>query len=336
MPPRAKPAVSVILPFYNAAQSLDRAIASIHRQTFQDWEMIALDDGSTDASADIAGRWTGRDRRIRVVHAPHGGVVAALQRACAEARAPFLARMDADDVSAPERLQRQIAYMADRPGIAICGAWVRMTGSGIRSGRHRYESWLNSLASPEDITRDLFIECPLAHPAFFLRRTAFDAVQGYRDPGWPEDYDLLFRFWRAGFGLGIVPEVLIDWHEAPGRLSMRDPRYAPEAFRVVKRHYFLESGLVHGRRFWQWGAGEVGKPWLREWTAPKPEAVIDINPRKIGRQIHGIPVAPPEALPPPGNVFIAVVVGAPGARAEIRDWLNPRGYTETRDYRFFA
>lgn len=336
MPDRATPAVSVILPFYNAGQSLDHAIASIHGQTFEDWEIIALDDGSNDASADIAQHWAGKDKRIRPIYTPHGGMVAALQRACAGSSAPFLARMDADDVSTPDRLQRQAAYMADRPEIAICGAWVRMTGDGIRSGRRRYEAWLNSLVSPEDIARDLFIECPLAHPAFFMRRTAFETVGGYRDRGWPEDYDFLFRLWRAGFGLGIVPEVLLEWHEAPGRLSMRDPRYAPEAFRAIKRHYFLESALLEGRRFWQWGAGEVGKPWLRDWTDPKPEAVIDINPRKIGRRIHGVPVAPPEALPPPGEVFIVVTVGAPGARDEIRNWLNPRGYTETRDYRFFA
>ncbi len=87
--------------------------------------------------------------------------------------------------------------------------------------------------------------------------------------------------------------------------------------------------------FYQWGAGEVGKKWLREWQ-PKPLAVVDINPRKIGRLIHDVPVIAPEELPPPGRAFVVIAVGAPGARNVIREWLTPRGYEEPRDFLFLA
>ena len=98
----------------------------------------------------------------------------------------------------------------------------------------------------------------------------------------------------------------------------------------------FEGPLRGGRPFYQWGAGEVGKRWLREWQERKPEAVVDINPRKIGRRIHDAPVIAPEDLPPPGETFVVVAVGAPGARTDIRDWLTPRGYEETRDFLFLA
>ena len=95
----------------------------------------------------------------------------------------------------------------------------------VLGGALRYERWLNSLATPQAIERDLFVECPLAHPTFFLRADAVATAGGYRDRGWPEDYDLLLRLWRAGGRLGTVPEVLLHWRERAGRLSRTHPSY---------------------------------------------------------------------------------------------------------------
>ena len=117
---------------------------------------------------------------------------------------------------------------------------------------------------------------------------------------------------------------------------MNDPRYAPEQFRALKRHYLGETYLKERTEFYQWGAGEVGKQWLREWGRRAPKAVVDINPRKIGRTIHGTRVIIPGELPAPGAGFTVVAVGAPGARDEIRAWFAERGYTELCDYLFLA
>jgi hypothetical protein len=169
-----------------------------------------------------------------------------------------------------------------------------------------------------------------------MRRTAYEAVGGYQDHGWPEDYDLVMRLWRAGKRLGKVPEVLLDWHTGNGRLSVTDPRYSEASFRALKRHYLFETYLKGRPIFHQWWAGEVGKRWLREWTGPKPFVVIDIHPRKIGRKIHGYRVISPEQLPPPGTTFVVIAVGTPGARDEIRDWLHLHGFRELKDYLFLA
>jgi len=261
--------------------------------------------------------------------------VEALRRAAALARGPFLARMDADDVAHPRRLEAQLDRMRGDPQAGLCGTGVRMIGDRIGSGRRRYEAWINRLATHEDMVRELFVECPVPHPTFLLRREAFEAVGGYRDCPWAEDYDLCMRFFAAGWRFEKAPEPLLDWRESAGRLSRTDPRYSPESFRALKRHYLFETYL-RDRPFHQWGAGEVGKEWLREWEGGRPRAVVDINPRKIGREIHGFPVVAPEELPPPGETFTVVAVGAPGARDEIRAWMAARAYRELRDDLFVA
>jgi glycosyltransferase involved in cell wall biosynthesis len=330
------PAVSVVMPCFNAAKTLEAAIESIQTQTFQDWELIIVDDGSHDDSVKIMERAAARDRRLRLLRQTHSGIVRALQTGSALARGPFIARMDADDLAQPERLARQYAYMQEHPDVALCGTHVRMFGARIGAGRARYEAWINGLRSHDDIARDLFIECPIAHPAFFLRREPFERVGGYEERGWAEDYDLCMRLFLNGARFGMVPEPLLRWRESPGRLSMTAERYSQAQFRALKRFYLGHSYLRGRRRFHQWGAGEVGKVWLREWGHRQPDAVVDINPRKIGRKIHGVPVIAPDELPEPGTTFTLIAVGAPGARDEIRAWLKPRGYIELRDFLFVA
>lgn len=332
----AQPLISVVMPCHNAALTIEEAIDSIRGQSLADWELIILDDGSSDNSLSLAEKTAREDARIRVLSRPHRGIVPSLREACGHARGSYIARMDADDISLPQRLSRQHDLMRNHPEIGLCGCHVEVFGPAVGAGRERYETWLNQLVTPEDTARELFVECPIAHPAFFMRNDLFRAAAGYQDNGWAEDYDLCMRFFLAGIPLANVPEPLLRWRDTPERLSMQDPRYGLRAFRDLKRHYLARSYLPDNRPFYQWGAGEVGKVWLREWGSNTPCFAVDINPRKLGRAIHGIPVVPPDAVPPPGSMLGVVAVGAPGARDEIRAWYTPRGYQELRDFLFVA
>ena len=332
----SSPIVSVILPFFNAGAYLRDALRSIADQTLQEFETLLIDDGSEDSSGEVARDFAAQDSRFRVLPRTHAGIVSALQQGCAAARAPYLARMDADDVAYPNRLREQLKLMTSHPRLAVCGTLVHVTGLNVGSGRRRYEAWVNSLVSSEEHRRELLVECPIPHPTFFMRRETFDAVGGYHDCPWPEDYDLLLRLHTAGYAMAKVPEVLLEWRDRPGRLSMTDPRYSDANFRALKRRYLLHAIQHSDTPFYQWGAGEVGKRWLREWGDRPPLAVVDLHPRKLGLRIHGVPVVPPEGLPPPGNVFIVVAVGARGARDEIRAWLAVRGHKELADFVFVA
>ncbi len=331
------PLVSVIMPLFNAEATLLRAIESIQRQSFTQWEMIVYDDGSTDASFSLAQMAARDDARIRVIADRHQGIVVALQESCALARGQYLARMDADDEAMPLRLEAQLALLEAQPDIALCGTQVRMQGESVGEGRRRYERWINALNTPDEICRELFVECPLPHPTFFMRRDAYHAIGGYRQNGWPEDYDLVMRFGVQGTSMAKVATPLLHWHDTEDRLSMCDARYNEAAFRRLKRHYLKERYFKHHSSFCQWGAGDVGKRWLREWDESfRPYAVVDVNSRKIAQKIHGVSVVPLDALPPPGSALIVVMVGAPGARKKIRTWCAARGYRELKDYVFLA
>lgn len=299
-------------------------------------ELIAVDDGSTDGSLDVMERHARQDGRVRVFRRPACGIVETLRFGCAQARGAFLARLDADDVALPARLERQLALLAANPRMGLCGCRVRMVGGPLRRGRLEYEEWLNGLTDWESIRRHLFVECPVAHPAFLMRREAFEQCGGYRDAGWAEDYDLVLRMVEGAWELGNVAEVLLEWREAPHRLSRVDARYAPETFRALKRHFLKRWHLRGDRPLVQWGAGDVGKRWLREWGARRPAVVVDIEPRRVGQRIHGVRVVAPESLGPPAGRFLVVAVGAPGARDVIGPFLAESGWREAVDFVFVA
>ncbi len=334
------PGISVLLPCRDAAAFLPECIRSLESQSDPDFEVVAVDDGSRDATAQLLSDWAGRDPRVRLGSATGSGLVPALRQAAARARAPLLARMDADDIAHPDRLAAQRALLSSNPRLAGCGTQVEyFPRSALGSGYLRYERWINSLSEPEDLERDLFVECPVAHPTLMLRAADYRAVGGYRDRGWPEDYDLVLRLLAAGSRLANVPRRMLRWRVSPGRLSMTSPGYAADAFQRCKAHHLSRRFLTPARPLVVWGAGRVGKGLARALLehGRKLTAFVDLDPRKIGQQIHGAQVISPDALPGVGpRPYVLIAVGSPGARDEIRDALAEVEFRELDDYRALA
>lgn len=293
-----------------------------------------MDDGSRDGTPEILDAWARRDRRVRVLRQDPTGIVAALERARTAARAPYLARMDADDVAAPERLERQLDLMEAHPGLAACGSGVvSFPRDTLSEGALRYESWINALVTPDEIEKDLFVECPLPHPTFFVDGDAVEAVGGYRDRGWPEDYDLLLRLWSAGGRFGKVDDALLRWRHSPDRLSRTHDAYTADAFRRCKIHFLRETLLRQRLGTVVWGAGPTGKAFgrgLREAGVPV-RAWVEVDPRKIGQEIHGAPVVRAEEAGGYPDALHLAAVGQPGAREEIRARFRTLELAEMRD-----
>ncbi|HSH75733.1 MAG TPA: glycosyltransferase family 2 protein, partial [Longimicrobiales bacterium] len=329
------PDVSVLLPVRNGATHLPEAIASLEAQTLENFEVVAVDDGSTDRTAEILGAWAVRDSRVRVLHQAAAGIVAALERARSAARAPYLARMDADDVCDRSRLAEQRALMEREPALVACGCGVAyFPQESVRDGARRYEEWMNASVTPDQIARDIFVECPLAHPSFFIRASALERVGGYRDQDWPEDYDLVLRLWASGGRFGKVPQLLLRWREGPERLSRTDPRYAAGAFLACKVHHLRRTLLVGRAGVVVWGGGPVGKAAARALlgAGTRVIAFVDVDPRKVGQVIHGAPVlAVGEGVGIEGALHLAAV-GQPGARERLRRMLGEAGLEELRDF----
>ena len=326
----AKPLVSVILPVKNCGEYLPEAVDSVLGQTFRDLEIILVDDHSTDGSVQALGR---DDARLKIFSNPGEGLVDALNAAAAISSGELLARMDGDDVSEPSRIARQVELMDGDKDIGVSGCLVEVVAdAGVGEGYRAYESWINSLVSREDIEREIFVESPLPHPTTMIRRGVFRRLGGYRDMGWPEDYDLWLRAYEAGVGMAKVPEVLLKWRDWPKRVSKTCARYSRESFMSARAH-FLKRTKLKNRAAVIWGAGKTGGLLCKRLRDEGAEVAgfIDINPRKIGKMKSGAPVIGPEAA---GSVdeLILVAVASRGARDAIRAFLNSKGKREGESY----
>ncbi len=275
------------MPVFNAQPTLSACLDSIFAQSFEDWELVAVDDGSGDASAEILRDAARADNRVRPVFAEHAGIAAALNAGIAQCRGEWVARMDSDDRMMPHRLELQLALARSNTDIAICGGLVRhcFDESALpnTTGMLRFITWVNSLVTPQQISREMFVDCPIPHPTFFLRSSLLREMGGYTSELLPEDYDLVLRLHSRGAGFAKVPEVVLDWADRPDRATRTQPAYSPSAFLQLKVRHIAQLHLSGGRSFYLWGAGEVGKRFLRALRAgAPPAALIDLDPRKIG------------------------------------------------------
>jgi len=334
------PAISVLLPCYNAERTLAETLTSLSEQTLADFEVIAVDDGSTDNTLAILGDWNKRDPRFRAFSKPHTGIISTANLGVGWCQSSYIARLDADDRAHPERLALQVEYLNAHPDVAAVGSLVEgFPAEEIERGFQLYYQWLNSLITHEDICREIFVESPLANPSVTVRKTWFERVGGYQEHGWPEDYDLWLRMYLAGARFAKIPRVLLEWREHPGRVTHTDSRYSVENFLRAKAHY-LAKGPLQGRdAVIIWGAGMTGrrlsKHLIREEKQPIV-AFVDIDPAKIGRTRRGRPIISREELMDwwrrYENPVLLAAVRARKARPLIREKLDEFGLVEGKDW----
>jgi len=326
----------VLLPFRDAADTLNDCLESILAQSFAEFELLAVDDGSRDGSADLVRGVAARDPRVRLLRSGGDGLVAALNTGMRAARSPLLARMDADDRMLPVRLAAQERFLAANPQVAVVGSRVQhAAGTPPSDGLSEYLRWLNGCLSSDDIAEEIYVESPLAHPSVMMRRDRIVDAGGYRSGPFPEDYDLWLRLVHDGQRLAKLPQVLLHWRDRPGRLSRTDPRYGRDAFDRLRAEYLSRDGRLQSERpLVIWGAGRRTRRRAALLLAHghRPRAWIDIDPRKIGNRIDGVPVLPPRALRVDERPFVLGYVASHGARELIADALGKMGYERGRDY----
>lgn len=204
------PSVSVVMPARNAGPYLDEAVASILDQSFRDFELVIRDDGSTDETLARLRRWAERDRRIRLFHGDALGVVGSSNWIVEQARAPFIARMDADDVAAPHRLERQLALLQADPAVTLVGSLCHIIDASGRRVRNP-DFW--RLAR-----RSRFM--PFPHSSIMFRRSAFDRAGGYRrNAHYWEDLDLCLRLQAIG-KVAVIADALVSHRVSPSSVRL--------------------------------------------------------------------------------------------------------------------
>jgi len=242
--------------------------------------------------------------------------------------------MDADDLMHRARLRAQLAALEKGRDLAAVGCHVRVfPRRTLRDGGRAYERWLNRIDGARRVHEEAFVECPVAHPTLVIRRDILAAL-GYRDRGWPEDYDLVLRLLGAGHQVGVVPQRLLAWRDGPARLSRTADRYRLDRLTECKAAFLATHFLGDRDAYVLWGYGATGRTLRRALLAhgKRPSHIVEVHPGRIGNTIHGAPVVPPEALRQlPGRRIVASVAGE-GPRREIRESLGSMGFHETRDF----
>lgn len=203
--------ISVIIGIYNGAETVERAVLSVLNGTYRNIEVIAIDDGSTDNTSEILQKLASRDSRLKVYrNAKNVGLAATLNRCLDLASGEYIARQDADDLSHPMRLEKELAYLTRREDLSFVGTSARLVHNGKPWGIRSYPSEVNIAT--------VLRYNPFIHPTMLFRRSALVAVNGYLNLPRTrrcEDYDLVFRLYAAGFKGGNTKEILFDYEENP-------------------------------------------------------------------------------------------------------------------------
>ena len=331
--------VSVLLPCYNAESTIEEALSSLAGQSCRDFEVLCVDDGSTDKTVSILEDWSQQDSRFVIVKKPHRGVIQAANTGLTLCRAPIIVRMDADDRCHPDRIRLQREYLLANPAVAVVGSLVTGFPAELVVEVYKlYYDWLNSLLTHEDISREIFIESPLANPSTAFRKSWVNRVGGYQDHGWPEDYDLWLRLYLAGAQFAKIPQVLLEWREGPERLTHQDSRYSVENFLRAKAHYLAKGPARDRDAVFIWGAGMTGRRISKHLSREglPLTAFIDVDPKKIGSTRRGKPIISRDDLPALWkqyqNPILLAAVRARKARPLIRENLKKLNLIEGQDW----
>lgn len=239
-----RPLISILLPVKNAAAWLGDCLESIISQSETDWECLLVDDHSEDNSMQLASGYSFFDSRFRILKNKGEGLIEANKTGFEYALGEFITRMDADDIMPPHRL----ALMANKlknmgPKAVVTGKIEFFPREECGIGTLFYENWLNELCERENHWQWIWRECVIPSPCWMARKDELKEIGGFNSPDYPEDYDLVFRFWKNNFTVGTVKEICHLWRQHDDRFSRKSDHYSAEKFMKLKWSYFKECEL---------------------------------------------------------------------------------------------
>lgn len=222
-----KPRVSVVMPAYNAANYLKEAVDSVLAQTFKDFELIIINDGSTDETGKILNSY--KDKRIKIITQKNKGLVATLNKGIGLAKAELIARHDADDRSLPDRFERQVTLFDDDPKLVLAGSSM-----GVMNMSSVYQHDHLLLLDDAELKQELLVRSPFAHGSVMFKKTAFLQAEKYQKSEWPaEDYGLWLRM--APFGaFANIDKPLYVYRENEQGISVSNSSAQAKQTRTIR------------------------------------------------------------------------------------------------------
>ncbi|MBT5017032.1 glycosyltransferase family 2 protein [Candidatus Peregrinibacteria bacterium] len=332
------PLVSILMPAKNSATFLADCLQSVINQTESDWELIAINDHSTDESGQILADFAARDERIKVFTNEGEGIILALRLAFSKSEGELITRMDSDDLMPPKKLEilSQNLRSAGSGNIAL-GLVEYFAAEPLGKGYKNYEQWLNKLIEKGASFDEIYKECPIPSPCWMVYRKDLENCGAFKSDKYPEDYDLAFRFYEGGLKCLPANQVLHRWRDYSSRTSRISTNYKDNLFLDLKLHYFLKLNRDEKRPLVIWGAGRKGKVIAQKLSTLKhPFSWVCNNPQKIGQRIHNCTLEDISSIESYNNPQIIIVVAGPDDQQQIQDQLHQKSLKPMIDYFFFC
>ncbi len=331
--------VSIIMAVKDTAIYLPDCIDSIISQTYQNWELLAVNDHSSDSSPEIIANYAAQDSRIKIYHSDRPRLIPTLQVGYAQVTGSLINRMDSDDTMPHDKLETLVKeWVKYGKGTIIAGGTKHFVDEGeVGGGFIRYEEWLNEVARTNTHYQQIYKECVIPSHCWIIHKDDFDAVGAFDPIVYPEDYDLCFRFYKYGLNVVGIDKVLHNWRDRSNRISRTWEEYEDNRYFDLKLRYFYELDRDRDRPLVLWGAGKNGKD-MAQLLLRFDEEVFWIcdNERKIGKDIYGIRMHHFEKIKALENPQIMVVVTSPDGQKEIKELLEDWNKQPVRDYWFFV
>ena len=332
------PLVSILIPFKNTEAYLDDCITSILCQTYSNWELLIVDDASTDLSYSIVEGYAKKDPRIKLLRNTRSGIIDALKLAFSLSKGEFVTRMDSDDVMRPHKIE-VLANNLMTHGLqhVAIGQVHYFSEDGIKAGYKSYEIWLNGLTSKGLNYSEIYKECVIPSPCWMVYRDDLITCNAFNSNCYPEDYDLAFRFYKYNLKCIASQEVLHHWRDYNSRTSRTHIHYAENHFIDLKLKYFLELDYDQNKSLIVWGAGNKGKNIAKKLINNNIsfQWICD-NPNKIGRDIYGKILKPFEYLKAVKNPQSIITVANKTSQIEIKTYMDTLNMKPKEDYIFFC
>lgn len=328
--------ISIILPVKDTERYLKECLNSIVNQSFSNWELLAVNDGSSYGCSDILQEYSLIDDRIIALDNPNPGLIEALRYGYSKSSGELIHRMDSDDIMPLNKLA--LMFQKYTAGTVITGGTKyfredREVGDGFK----KYDSWLMDIAKNNTHKIEMYKECVIPSNCWLIHRSDFDKVGGFTPDTFPEDYDLCLRFIEGGLDIVGIPEVLHHWRDRSDRISRNWDVYKDNRFFDLKVNFFYKMTRVHNRPLVLWGAGKNGKD-LAKLLKKREESFhwICDNENKIGKDIYGFNMKHFTTLNNVVDPQIIIAVASPAGQNEISNELKKFNLKKGEDYWFFA
>lgn len=333
-----QPLISIITPFKNTGSYLFECLDSVLEQTYQNWEMLLIDDHSSDNSAQIVAGYSKINSRVKLTKNNGVGIIEALRTGYSQSAGNFITRMDSDDIMAPEKLDTLISGLLESGKRHLATGRVKyFRKDGLSNGYIQYQNWLNRLTSDGSNYSEIYRECVIPSPCWMVYREDLEKCGAFNPDRYPEDYDLAFRFYKRGLKVIPCTQILHYWRDYSTRTSRTDEHYAANYFLDIKLHWFLQLDYNPDSPLVVWGAGSKGKEIARKLIEGEtPFQWVCNNPNKIGHKIYGKEMLPFDSITNLVDPQIIVTVANKDAQRNIRTFFHKQGMKPMTDYFFFC